>query len=174
MPRQKNPTSFDLSHCIYLAWYLPIWAEVCRGLNTTPVLPFPRRLSPCCGKELLSAIWHCPLQVPNHVHALESWCCHCVGAQLRTNISCFTRLDRQPLLWCCNRYVTGSVSGRRAHVSGAGLLLGHPRKPCPVPVYATCCAWRVQGRDRDPAANAWRSHESHAQCRELAPHSNRV
>lgn len=57
---KNTPTSFYLSHWIYLAWYLPIWAEVCRGLNTTAVLPFLRRLSPCCGKELLSAIWYCP------------------------------------------------------------------------------------------------------------------
>lgn len=77
--------------------------------NTTPVLPFLGRFSPCCGKELLSAVWHCLLQAPSHAPALELWCCHCVEAQPRTGISCFTRLTRQLLLRCCNRNVTGSV-----------------------------------------------------------------
>lgn len=73
----------------------------------------------------------------------------------------------------------GSLSGGMARALGVGLLLGHPRKPYPVVAYATCCAWGggeegVQGRGRGPTANAWSSHESPAQCRELVSHSNRV
>lgn len=73
---------------------------------------------------------------------------------------------------CCCDAATGTwrgASGGRAHVSGVGLSLGDTRKPCPVPLCATCCAWVEQGRDHGPSANAWRSHGSHAQCRELVP-----
>lgn len=86
MPRQiPQQVLIFLTESLYHGIYPPEQRS-----NTTPVLPFLGRLSPCCGKELLSAVWHCPLQAPSHAPALELRCCHCVEARPRTDISCFT------------------------------------------------------------------------------------